>query len=45
MQQIAALSAESAHRILAIQAQNARAVQPIEASLVFRLMRFLLNPI
>lgn len=45
MEQISALSAESAHRVLAIQAQKARAVQPIEASLAFRLMRFLLNPV
>jgi hypothetical protein len=45
MQHITSLSSESADRLRIIQAQAARTVQPIEASLAFRLMRFLLNPV
>jgi 1-acyl-sn-glycerol-3-phosphate acyltransferase len=45
MQHITALSAESARRLQTVQIQAARTIQPIEASLVFRLMRFLLNPV
>jgi 1-acyl-sn-glycerol-3-phosphate acyltransferase len=45
MQHVISLSAESARRLRVIQTQAARTVQPIEASLAFRLMRFLLNPV
>jgi 1-acyl-sn-glycerol-3-phosphate acyltransferase len=45
MQHITSLSAESARRLRSIQTQEAYAVQPIETSLTFRLMRFLLNPV
>jgi len=45
MQHITSLSAESARSLRVVQAQAARSVQPIETSLAFRLMRFLLNPV
>jgi len=44
MQQVMTLAAESARRIHLAQAEKRRPVQPIEASLAFRVMRFLLNP-
>lgn len=44
MQRVLALAAESSRRIQLAQAQKRRPVQPIEASLAFRVMRFLLNP-
>ncbi len=44
MQSICALSAESARRLHAAQARSLRQIHPIEASVLFRIMRFLLNP-
>jgi 1-acyl-sn-glycerol-3-phosphate acyltransferase len=45
MEHVMALASESARRIHLAQIQKRCPVQPIEASLIFRVMRFLLNPV
>ncbi|HVP21336.1 MAG TPA: lysophospholipid acyltransferase family protein [Anaerolineaceae bacterium] len=45
MQRIAALTAESARRLQAVQDRKRHTVRPIEANLFFKVMRFLLNPV
>ena len=44
MQQVGIVTADSSRRLHAAQVRSLRKVNPIEASFLFRIMRFLLNP-